>query len=83
MTVLLKFEADWCAPCKQMIPIIHEIEKDFPELIVKTVNVDEDRDLAEKYGIMSLPSIVIEKDGVEVKRFTGTVSRDRIIQAIQ
>ena len=83
MTVLLKFEADWCSPCKQMIPIIKEIEKEFPKLIIKTVDVDQDSDLAEKYGIMSLPTLVIEKDDVETARFVWTVDKNKIVEAIE
>ena len=78
-TVLVDFYADWCGPCKIMSPIINEIAEEGTEnLKVGKVNVDDNQDLAEKYGIMSIPTIMIFKDGEISKTFVGVTSKEEI-----
>ena len=82
-TVILDFYADWCGPCKMMSPIIDEISEDIGEVAkVGKVNSDYNMNLAEKYGIMSIPTIIIFKNGQEVKRFLGVTPKEKIIEAI-
>jgi len=78
MTVqLVDFYADWCGPCIVMKPVIDEIEKELAGKIeVKKVNVDEDQDEASKYGVMSIPTYLVLKDGREVERFVGAQSKE-------
>lgn len=73
---VIDFWAPWCPPCKMMHPLIEELEKELKGKVefVK-YNVDEDQEAAQKYGIMSIPTYVIEKDGKEVARTTGARSK--------
>jgi thioredoxin 1 len=81
--VLLDFYADWCGPCKMMSPIIDEIAEEIGETaVVGKVNSDDNMELAEKYEIMSIPTIMIIKNGQEVKRFLGVTPKEEIIKAI-
>ncbi|MCI8410975.1 MAG: thioredoxin [Clostridia bacterium] len=83
-TVLIDFYADWCGPCRMMGPIIDEIEKEVSnEIKVGKVNVDENRDLAMEYGVMSIPTIVIIKNGKIIKTFVGVRDKDEIKEALK
>ena len=79
-TVIIDFYADWCGPCKMMSPIIDEIAEEMGEKIkVGKVNVDENMNLAEKFGIMSIPTIIIFKTGNIYKTFNGVTAKEEII----
>ena len=81
--VLLDFYADWCGPCKMMSPVIDEIAEEIGDIAkVGKVNSDDNMDLAEKYEIMSIPTIMIIRNGQEVKRFLGVTPKSEIIKAI-
>ena len=78
-TVLVDFYADWCGPCKMMSPIIGEIAGEkISGLKVGKINVDESGEIAQKYNIMSIPTIMIFKDGNPVKSFVGVTGKDII-----
>ena len=82
--VLVDFYADWCGPCKIMSPIIDKIaEEQNLNLKVGKVNVDESGTIAEKYNIMSIPTIIIFKEGTPVKSFVGVTSKEEIMTAIK
>jgi thioredoxin 1 len=70
-TEVIDFWATWCGPCKLMNPIIDEVEKEYSDLTITRVNIDSDKDMVEKYGIQSVPTYVILKDGVEIDRIIG------------
>ncbi len=70
---LLDFYADWCGPCKMLKPTIEEFEKAHPEVKVTSINIDEEEELAEKYGVSSIPCLVVLKDGDEIKREVGVM----------
>ena len=74
---VIDFWAPWCPPCKIMNPIIEELEKELKGKVefVK-YNVDEEQEMSQKYGVMSIPTYVIEKDGNEVARTTGARSKE-------
>ncbi|MCS3924357.1 thioredoxin family protein [Methanosalsum natronophilum] len=75
--VLMDFTATWCGPCKMQKPILKEIEERMGEKVeIKEIDVDENNDLAGKYGINVVPTLIIEKDGEEIKRFTGVTKAD-------
>lgn len=81
--VLIDFYADWCGPCRMMSPIIDEIAEEKSDTIkIGKVNVDENQDLAMKYGVMSIPTIVIIKNGKVEKTFVGVRDKSEILNAI-
>lgn len=82
-TVLIDFYADWCGPCKMMSPIIDQIaEEKADSLKVGKVNVDENQDLAMKYGIMSIPTVVVIKNGQVEKTFVGLRDKNEILNEL-
>ena len=77
--VIVDFYADWCGPCKMMSPIIDQIaEENIENLKVGKVNVDDNQELAIKYNVMSIPTIMIFKDGNLAKTFVGVTDKDEI-----
>ncbi len=81
--VLVDFYADWCGPCKMMAPIVEEIANELEgKAKVGKINVDENQDLAMKYNIMSIPTIVIFKNGEETKRFVGVRDKQELIETL-
>lgn len=83
-TELLDFYADWCGPCKVMEPILEEIEKEMTgKATLKKINVDSQGDLASQYGVMSIPTYIILKDGKEVERFIGSQPKQSIVTKLQ
>ena len=83
--VLMDFYADWCGPCRLQGPIFEEMEKD-EELCrmaeFRKVKVDKEGDLAAEKGIMVVPTVILEKDGVEVQRWMGVTSKEELVKAI-
>ena len=83
-TVILDFYADWCGPCKMMSPIIDGVAEELGENVkVGKVNTDENLDLAQRFNIMSIPTIMIFKNGNIVKTFIGVTDKKEIIDAIK
>ena len=77
--VLVDFYADWCGPCRMMLPIVEEMAKEYDGKIkVGKVNVDEQQDLAAQFGIMSIPSFLFVKDGKVVESSAGAMSKDQM-----
>ena len=76
--VLLDFWATWCGPCLMLSPVIEEVAKDHPEIKVGKVNVDEEPDLASAYGVMSIPSLFMIKNGEVVGSYVGLTTKDKI-----
>ena len=83
-TTIVDFYADWCGPCKMMTPIIDKLAEENAETIkVGKVNVDESQELAIKYNIMSIPTILVFKSGNISKTFIGVTSKQEIEEAIK
>lgn len=83
MAVVIKdFWAAWCGPCRTQAPLLEEFEKEHPEVKVEKINVDEDRETAIKYGVTSIPTIIVEKDGEIIKRFVGVTYPDELEKVI-
>lgn len=81
--VLIDFWATWCGPCRMMAPVVDAIAKEKDgEVKVCKVNIDENQELAEKYGVMSIPTFVIIKNGSETGRTIGVQSKEEIMKLI-
>ena len=70
-TVLVDFYAEWCGPCKMMAPIMEEIAEEHEDIVVGKINVDESAEIAMRYGVSSIPTIIFFKNGVETSRIIG------------
>ena len=70
-TTLVDFYADWCGPCRMVSPIVDEIAEEKSDITVGKVNVDDENALAMKYGVMSIPTLIVFKDGKEAARIVG------------
>ena len=77
--VLLDFWAPWCGPCQMVVPIIDEIAGERDDVVVGKVNVDEERELARQFRVMSIPTLVVLKDGKVVKQSVGAKSKNEIL----
>ena len=77
--VVLDFFAEWCGPCKRQGPYLEELKKNMGEKIeIRKIDVDENMDLANKYGIRVVPTLIIEKDGKVVRTLEGVTSADSL-----
>lgn len=78
--VLVDFYADWCGPCNAMAPVIEELAKELGGKVkVGKINVDENPDIAVEYNVMSIPTLIIFKNGKEEKRLVGLRNKEELI----
>lgn len=82
-TVLIDFYADWCGPCKMLSPIIEETAKEIQDTKFVKINVDEAGKLAIDYDIMSIPTLVVIKNGKEINRSVGLMDKQEIIEMLK
>ena len=80
--VLVDFFAVWCGPCMMLMPIIEDIADSDVGVCVGRVNIDDDPELTEKYGVMSVPTLILFKDGAPAGRLTGYHSEEEIMNFI-
>lgn len=80
--VLVDFYAEWCGPCRMLGPVIDEIAKEADSFKVAKINIDEQPELATKYQIMSVPTLVVIKNGEVVNRITGVTSKQKIMDML-
>ena len=84
LPVLIDFWAQWCAPCNMVAPVVEEIAKDYEgKLKVGKLNVDEAQKVASQYGIMSIPTLMIFKNGKEVEQMVGAAPKEFIVEKIK
>ena len=81
-TVLLDFYADWCGPCRIVSPIIDEIAEERDDVTVGKVNVDEQPELASQFGVFSIPTLVVLKDGEVAQQVTGARPKAQILELL-
>lgn len=81
-TVLLDFWAPWCAPCRMVVPIIEEIAGERPDIKVGKINVDEQPEFANKFSIMSIPTLVVMKNGKIVQWVSGARPKKAILEML-
>lgn len=80
--VLVDFYAEWCGPCRMLGPVIDEIAEEADSFKVAKINIDEQPELATKYQIMSVPTLVVFKNGEVVNRITGVTSKQKIMDML-
>ncbi|MBQ2971678.1 MAG: thioredoxin [Ruminococcus sp.] len=81
-TVLLDFFADWCGPCRMVGPIIDEIAQENPDILVGKINVDEQQELAAMFSVMSIPTLVVMKNGEVVNKSMGAKPKAQILSML-
>ena len=82
-TVLLDFYADWCGPCRMVSPLVDEIAEENPQYLVGKINVDEEPALAQEFGVFSIPTLVVMKDGKIVSQSAGARPKDQILAMLE
>ena len=82
--VLVDFWAAWCGPCRQVAPVVEKIaEENTGKISVRKLDVDENQQTAQKYGVMSIPTLILFKDGAPVERLVGYMPKERLMQKIK
>ena len=81
--VLLDFYADWCGPCRMVSPIVDEIAEERDDIIVAKINVDEENDLASEFGVFSIPTLVVLKNGKVANQAMGARPKEAILALLE
>ncbi len=81
--VLVDFWAAWCGPCRMLGPVIEEIATEHPEYKVGKVNVDEQQELAGRFGVMSIPTVIAFKDGKKLNQAVGVQPKPKLLELLE
>lgn len=80
---LVDFWAEWCGPCRQMEPVIEDLAQDYASKAkITKVNIDDEQDIAEKYAIQAIPTLLLFKNGAVAQKFVGLTKKDVLAQAL-
>lgn len=82
-SAVIDFSAEWCGPCKLLSPIFEQVANEIKDIKFGKVNVDNESELAQKFGIMSVPTLLFFKNGKNVERTIGFLSKNELIKRIQ
>lgn len=82
-TVLLDFYADWCNPCRMLAPTIDEIAQENSQYLVGKINVDNEQALAQSFGVMSIPTLIVMKNGKITEQSVGAKTKDQILEMLE
>lgn len=82
-TVLLDFYADWCGPCRMVSPLVDEIAEENEELLVGKINVDDEPELAQAFGVVSIPMLVVMKGGEVIDQSVGARPKEQILEMVK
>ncbi len=80
--VLVDFFATWCGPCKMQAPVLEELKEDRSDVKVVKIDVDQETEIARLYGVMSIPTLILFKDGKEVAKNVGFMPKELLVQWI-
>ena len=80
---LLDFYADWCGPCRMVLPLVDEIAAERDDLLVGTINVNDNPELAREFGVISIPTLIVMKDGKIINRASGARSKEKILELVK
>ena len=83
MLIVKRYTASWCGPCKQLAPVFDDLQNEMPNVQFQTIDVDQNRDAVLEANISSVPTVVFEKDGIPVYRFSGVLPKSVIAGTIQ
>lgn len=82
-SVLLDFYADWCGPCRMVSPLVDEIAEENPQYLVGKINVDQESELAQAFGVTSIPTLVVMKNGKIVQKSVGVKPKSQILAMLE
>ena len=82
MVTVKKFSASWCGPCKVLAPVMNEVKGQFSNVNFEDIDIDENFELASQYGVRSVSTVILEKNGVEISRIVGVQSKLAYTNAI-
>ena len=80
--VLLDFWAEWCGPCRMLTPVVEQLSEELTDVKIGKIDVDQDPDLARRFGIMSIPTLVVMKDGAEVNKSVGLIPKEAVLKLL-
>ena len=81
--VIVDFYADWCGPCKMIGPVVEDLSSENPDIKVVKVNVDDNSDIAAKYQVMSIPTLLVIENGQVINQSVGLISKSEILELIK
>lgn len=82
MLIIKRYTASWCGPCKQLTPVFEDLQKEISDVSFQTIDVDQNKEMTLNEGVRSVPTVIFEKDGEQVHRFSGFLPKSMIEKLI-